>query len=142
MVKYILYRNYMLKNLGEGGMVEIHKRAFSAAENTHISTSENEAMAMFWVDDEITRGGEGMATQADVDELNSSIQPAPAYPNNIMEKVRQSIGLESWDTSRDEEINGFSHDSIFRHCLQWEGIIGYEYAILGWVKDIYGVDLS
>ena len=142
MIKYIFYRGYMLKNLSVGVVVEIHKRAHSAAESTHISTSESEVMAMFWVDGEITRGGEGMATQSGVDELNRSIQPAPAYPDNIMQKVRQHIGLESYDTSRDAEINSMSHDSVFQHCLEWEGIIGYDLAISYWIRDIYGVSLG
>ncbi len=142
MVKYILYRSYMLKNLGEGNAVEIYKSAYSDEENMHISTSENEVSAMLWVDNEITSGGEGMATEADVIELNRRIQPAPAYPDYIMQRVRQHLGLEEYDTSRDEEINNMSHNEVFKHVLEWEGIIGYDYAIHGWIKDIYGVDLS
>ena len=64
------------------------------------------------------------------------------YPDYIMEKVRQHLGLESYDTSRDNEINMMSHSSVFQHCLEWEGIIGYDLAILDWVKEIYGVTLS
>ncbi len=67
---------------------------------------------------------------------------APAYPSYIMEKVRQHLGLDIDDTSRDKEINGMSHDTVFYHCLTWEGIIGYEFAIKDWVRDIYGVTLD
>jgi len=64
------------------------------------------------------------------------------YPNYIMDKVRQHLGLESWDTSRDEEINNMSHSEVFRHCLEWEGIIGYDLTIGNWIQDIYGITLS
>jgi len=66
----------------------------------------------------------------------------PAYPSYIMEKVRQHLGLGIDDTSRDQEINNMSHESVLRHCLEWEGIIGYEYSIQDWVRDIYGVTLT
>ncbi len=64
------------------------------------------------------------------------------YPNYIMEKVRQHLGLEPNDTSKDEVINRLSHDAIFGHCLEWEGIIGYEVAIKDWIREIYGITLS
>ena len=66
----------------------------------------------------------------------------PKYPIYIMEKVRQHLNLESWDTSRDEEINGMSHNSVLSHCLEWEGIIGYGYMITGMIQDIYGITLD
>lgn len=68
--------------------------------------------------------------------------PAPKYPDHIMEKVRQRLGLEPHDTSRDADINNMSQDEVFQHCLYWEGIIGYENTIKGWIKDIYGVELG
>lgn len=61
------------------------------------------------------------------------------YPDYIMEKVRQRLGLESGDTSRDGEIERMSHDTLFNHCLEWEGIIGFDYTIRNFVIDIYGV---
>ena len=64
------------------------------------------------------------------------------YPNNIMEMVRQHLGLESYDTSRDAEINEMSHDTVFNHVLEYDGIIGYQYKMSGWIKDIYGVELT
>lgn len=66
----------------------------------------------------------------------------PVYPNYIMEKVRQRLGLESWDTSQDEDINSMTHMSVFDHCLNWEGMIGYTLQIMDWVQDIYGVSLE
>ena len=64
------------------------------------------------------------------------------HPDYIMEKVRQRLGLEPYDTSRDDEINRMSHDSVFDHCLTWEGIIGYGYTIKGWVESIYDITLQ
>lgn len=68
--------------------------------------------------------------------------PTPIYPNYIMEKVRQRLGVESYDTSRDEEINGMSKDNVFSAVLEWEGIIGYAWTIKDWIKDIYGIELN
>jgi len=64
------------------------------------------------------------------------------YPDYIMEKVRQHLDLEPYDTSRDSEINDMSRNEIFRRCLEWEGIIGYDSTIKYWIKDIYGVTLE
>jgi len=64
------------------------------------------------------------------------------YPEYIMELVRQHLGLEHYDTSRDEEIGNMSHGSVLDHCLEWEGIIGYGHTITSWVEDIYGVSLT
>ena len=63
------------------------------------------------------------------------------YSLYIMKKVRQHIGLGEDDPSKDAEINNMTRGSVFQHCLEWEGIIGYTSRILSWVGDIYGVDL-
>lgn len=72
----------------------------------------------------------------------SSANVEPKYPDYIMEKVRQHLGLEPYDTSRDEEINNVSRDLVFQHVLEWEGIIGYDYQIRSWIENIYGVNVS
>lgn len=64
------------------------------------------------------------------------------YSNYIKEKVRQRLGLESYDASRDEEIDGMSHNAVLDACLEWEGIIGYGYTLRDWIKNIYGVTLE
>lgn len=68
--------------------------------------------------------------------------PAPKYSDRIMEKVRQKLGLEPGDTLRDKEINEMNRDTIFQYCLEWEGIIGYDGQIRGWIENIYGVNVS
>lgn len=75
-------------------------------------------------------------------EISAFGRVEPVYPRYIMEKVRQHIGLEPWDTSRDDEINNMTHHSVFGHCLEWEGIIGYNNTIRDWVSGIYGVTLE
>lgn len=63
------------------------------------------------------------------------------YPEYVMKNVRQNLGLEPDDTSMDSEINDMSKREVFARCLEWEGIIGYEYKILSLVSEIFGVDL-
>lgn len=79
--------------------------------------------------------------RADIELLTSEVV-APLYPGHIMERVRQHLGLEPYDTSRDAEINTMSRDTVFDHCLEWEGMMGYGHQMRGWMHDIYGVDLS
>ena len=47
------------------------------------------------------------------------------YSDFIMRAVRQNIGLEEDDTSRDEEIMEMSGEEIVDRYLTWNGIIGY-----------------
>lgn len=67
---------------------------------------------------------------------------APKYSEFVMGKVRQRLGLESGDTSKDKSINIMSHAEVFDECLLWEGIIGYSHIIRNLVADIYGVTLQ
>jgi hypothetical protein len=66
----------------------------------------------------------------------------PKYPDYIMQKLRQRRGLEPYNTSQDADINLMSKHEAFGGCLEWEGIIGYEYAITYWIQDIYGIVLQ
>ena len=66
----------------------------------------------------------------------------PAYPSYIMEKVRQRLDLEPYDTSKDAEINAMSRDAVFDHCLNWEGLINHGPQMRSWIVDIYGVNVS
>ena len=99
---------------------------------------------MRWLDGNIEQGHKfyGFATQQDVDELNAAMRPTPLYPDNIMAKVRQKLGVEEYDTSKDAEINDMSKGGVFKACLEWEGIIGYEYNIRNWVEVIFDVKLE
>ena len=84
--------------------------------------------------------------QSDIQEYartkTDQVSVTPKYPDYIMQKVRQHLGLGEYDTSWDDIINNSSHSEVFNHVLEWEGIIGYGYTIPQWIKDIYGVELS
>lgn len=47
------------------------------------------------------------------------------YSDFIMRAVRQNIGLEEDDTSRDAEIMEMDGEEIVDRYLTWNGIIGY-----------------
>ena len=64
------------------------------------------------------------------------------FPDNIMRRCRERLGLESDDTSRDKEINIYSPREAFEACCEWEGLIGYTYLLLRWIQDCYGIDLE
>lgn len=64
------------------------------------------------------------------------------YPENIMCMVRESFGLEPDDTSRDGEIDLMTNREIFEAICNYEGLIGYADTIIGWINQIYGVDLN
>ena len=66
----------------------------------------------------------------------------PKYPEYIMAKIRQRMGLESEDTSLDWRITKMSKMEVFNQVLLWEGLIGFDYALPHWIKDIFGVDLE
>lgn len=63
------------------------------------------------------------------------------YSESIMECVRQRLGLEKYDDSRDEEINRLSPDEILDHVCNWNGLIGYASTIKSWIGDIYKLKL-
>ena len=68
--------------------------------------------------------------------------PGMAYSVGIMQTLRQKRGLEPNDTSQDAAINDMGHHEAFRNVLEWEGIIGFDYKIRDWVKEIYGIELG
>lgn len=63
------------------------------------------------------------------------------YSESIMECVRQRLGLERYDDSRDEEINELSPNEILQHVCNWNGLIGYATTIKSWIEDIYKIKL-
>ena len=63
------------------------------------------------------------------------------YPENIMRMVRESLDLEPDDTRRDGEIDLMTNREIFEAICNYEGLIGYADTIIGWINQIYGVDL-
>ena len=64
------------------------------------------------------------------------------YFSDIMEAVRQNLGLEFDDTSKDDEISEMSRDEILDRVCEWNGLIGYGSQIREWIEDIWGIDLD
>lgn len=62
------------------------------------------------------------------------------YPRYIVDKVKQNLGIEVDDHSKDEEIEIMSPGEIIDAVLEWEGIIGYTEFIVDLVFDVYGFD--
>ena len=54
-----------------------------------------------------------------------------------MKNIRQNIGLDENDTSRDAEIESMSGRDILDKYLTWEGIIGYTDEILDVVIEAF-----
>lgn len=66
-----------------------------------------------------------------------------AYPEHILRYLRQRQGLEETDTSMDDSLNDMTPKKAFREVLEWHGMIGgWDSLIVGWVKDIYRVNLE
>lgn len=100
--------------------------------------------ALIWLRNRAQFIGAGWSLEGDLDaitnELNKPQEPPP-YPERIMRRVRQSLGVEEFDTSHDDEIRDMPRDMVFDKCLTWEGIIGYGFQIRSWIEDIYKVSL-
>lgn len=64
------------------------------------------------------------------------------YTEDVMECVRQRLGLEKYDDSKDEVINQLSPDEVLGHVCNWNGLLGYAYTIKSWIRDIYKLDLD
>lgn len=62
------------------------------------------------------------------------------YPEYIMKRLRQNMGLEPEDSSMDKEIDIMSPGEVVDRVLEWEGIIGYSQLITDLIFDVYGFD--
>ena len=56
--------------------------------------------------------------------------------------LRQRLGVDVSDPSKDKEIEIMTNREIFNECLEWEGIIGYGDRILSMVEEIFNVNLE
>lgn len=72
----------------------------------------------------------------------SSPDNANKYPDYIMMNIRNSLGLDAYNTERDDEINSMDKDELFNQLCSWHGIGSYVTAIKQWVNDIYNVSLE
>lgn len=65
------------------------------------------------------------------------------YPESIMRNVRQNLGLDEMDISRDDEIMAMAKQDVFNRYCEWDGLCGgYGYSLLNAVEDIYGINLQ
>lgn len=78
-----------------------------------------------------------------IQEVQMRIENNPnKYSEDIMQCIRQRLGLEKFDNSRDEEINSLSPNAIFEHLCEWHGLVGYSKIIKSWIRDIYKIELN
>ena len=59
------------------------------------------------------------------------------YSNYLMRSVRQSMGRDEDDTSRDDAIMEMDSYELLDRFLEWEGIIGYTQKIVNILKEIF-----
>ena len=59
------------------------------------------------------------------------------YSNYLMRSIRQSMGLDEDDTSRDDAIMEMDSYELLDRFLEWEGIIGYTQKIVNILKEIF-----
>lgn len=60
----------------------------------------------------------------------------------IIGDVRENLGLEREDTSKDNRIDGMSPNEIFKRWCEWNGFINYSGTFREVISSIYGVDID
>lgn len=60
----------------------------------------------------------------------------------IIGDVRENLGLEREDTSKDDKIDSMSPNEIFRRWCGWNGVVDYSGIFREAVSSIYGVDVD
>lgn len=60
----------------------------------------------------------------------------------ILRYVRQNLGLDANDTSKDDIIAKMPKREILDRVCNWNGLINYGGQVKGWIEDIYGVELD
>ena len=58
------------------------------------------------------------------------------YSERIMKNVRQNLGLEEDDTSRDDYIMSLPPEDVFDRYCTWEGLLGYGYTLWHVVEEL------
>lgn len=77
-----------------------------------------------------------------IKELKIYEDNANKYPDYIMQYVRNSLGLDEYNTERDNEINSMDKEEVLNRVCNWKGLIDYGNTIKNWVEDIYKVSLE
>lgn len=78
-----------------------------------------------------------------IDKIDARMENNPnKYPEEIMQYVRQRIGLDKYDDSEDVRINLMTPNEVFEAVCEWKGLLGYADIIQRWIEQIYGIKLS
>ena len=64
------------------------------------------------------------------------------YNREIMEAVRQRLGLEKSDTSMDSYIMSLPKRTVFREYCEWNGLLGWSDNILSAIEYIFDIRLG
>lgn len=65
------------------------------------------------------------------------------YNDDVMNAVRQVLGLDKNDTSKDEEIMEMEKHEVFQMYCQWNGLLeNWDNYLLEAIQSIYKVDLK
>lgn len=79
---------------------------------------------------------------SDDGEVKRETDATYLFPERIVKVVRQTMGLDADDYTRDREIACMSHREVFDAWLTWDGIIGYTEVILDTIEEIYKITLE
>ncbi len=60
----------------------------------------------------------------------------------IIDDVRENLGLERGDISKDDKINIMSPNEIFNRWCEWNGFINYSKMFRAVIGSIYGIGLD
>lgn len=61
---------------------------------------------------------------------------------DIIRNVRENLGVEPDDSSKDDEINRMSLNEIFDRWCEWNGLINYGKTIRKVIGSVYGIDIE
>ena len=60
----------------------------------------------------------------------------------IIDDVRENIGVDRGDMSKDDEINSMSPNEIFDRWCEWNGFINYSKMFRAVIGNIYGANID
>jgi hypothetical protein len=60
----------------------------------------------------------------------------------VIRDIRENLGVDPNDTSKDDEIDRMSLGEIFNRWCEWNGLINWSGKIKTAIGDIYGMDIE
>lgn len=61
---------------------------------------------------------------------------------HIIRDIRENLGIDPNDISKDDEINRMSLGEIFNRWCEWNGLINWSGKLKNVIEDIYGIDIE